>query len=46
MIKELFPNSINIEECEIERKIEYFKNGDMGSLFRGKFEIEFLKKDY
>ena len=43
-IEELFPNSINIEESEIERKINYFKNGDMGSLFRGKFEIEFLKK--
>ncbi len=43
-IEELFPNSINIEEGEIERKINYFKNGDMGSLFRGKFEIEFLKK--
>lgn len=43
-IEELFPNSINIEEGEIERKLNYFKNGDMGSLFRGKFEIEFLKK--
>lgn len=43
-IQELFPNSMNVEECEIEGKINYFKNGDMGSLFRGKFEIEFLKK--
>jgi len=43
-LEELFPNSKNIEEYEIERKIEYFKHGDMGKLFRGKFEIEFLKK--
>jgi len=43
-IQELFPNSMNVEECKIEGKINYFKNGDMGSLFRGKFEIEFLKK--
>lgn len=43
-LEELFPNSKNIEEHEIERKIEYFKCGDMGKLFRGKFEIEFLKK--
>lgn len=43
-LKELFPNSKNIEEHEIERKIEYFKCGDMGKLFRGKFEIEFFKK--
>lgn len=33
-----------MEECEIEKKIEYFKQGGMGKLFRGKFEIEFLKK--
>ena len=31
-------------KCEIEKKIEYFKQGGMGKLFRGKFEIEFLKK--
>lgn len=43
-LEELFPDSKNIEEHEIERKIEYFKCGDMGKLFRGKFEIEFLKK--
>lgn len=43
-LEELFPNSKNIEEYEIERKIEYFKHGDTGKLFRGKFEIEFLKK--
>ena len=43
-IEELFPDSKKIEECEIENKIEYFKQGGMGKLFRGKFEIEFLKK--
>lgn len=43
-IEELFPDSKKIEECEIEKKIEYFKQGGMGKLFRGKFEIEFLKK--
>lgn len=43
-LEELFPGSKNIEEAEIERKIEYFKHGNMGNLFRGKFEIEFLKK--
>lgn len=43
-LEEMFPNSKNIEEYEIERKIEYFKHDDMGKLFRGKFEIEFLKK--
>lgn len=43
-LEELFPDSKNIEEHEIDRKIEYFKCGDMGKLFRGKFEIEFLKK--
>lgn len=43
-LKELFPDSKNIRECEIEREIEHFKYGDMGKLFRGKFEIEFLKK--
>lgn len=43
-IEELFPDSKKMEECEIEKKIEYFKQGGMGKLFRGKFEIEFLKK--
>lgn len=43
-IEELFPDSEEVEECEIEKIIEYFQQGDMGKLFRGKFEIEFLKK--
>lgn len=43
-LEQLFPDSMNVEECEIERKMDYFKNGDMGRLFRGKFEMEFLKK--
>lgn len=43
-LEQLFPDSMYVEECEIEKEIEYFKNGDMGRLFRGKFEIEFLKK--
>ena len=43
-LEELFPDSIHVEECVIERKMHYFRNGNMGQLFRGKFEMEFLKK--
>lgn len=43
-LKELFPDSINIKESDIEEKMNYFKNGNMGRWFRGKFEVEFLKK--
>lgn len=43
-LKELFPDSINIEESDIEEKMNYFKNSNMGQWFRGKFEVEFLKK--
>lgn len=43
-LEELFPNNSNVEECEIEEKISYFENNDMGQMFRGKFEMEFLKK--
>lgn len=43
-IEELFPDSEKIEENEIEKKIKYFKQGDKRMLFRGKFEIEFLKE--
>lgn len=43
-LEKLFPQAIGIPEYEIENKMKDFKQGDMGKLFRGKFEIEFLRK--
>ncbi len=39
-----FPNAYDISDEEISYEIEYFNSGCPQQLFRGKFEIEFLKK--
>jgi len=41
---ERFPKAKEISEDEIEDKIRFFKAGECEKLFRGKFELEFLKK--
>lgn len=43
-LKELFPHCAEVELDAIEGKIAYFNERNKGQLFRGKFEIEFLKK--
>lgn len=43
-IKEFFPNAIQVQERDLAEKIEIFKNQNKQEIFRGKYEIEFLRK--
>lgn len=43
-IKETFPNAIEIDYTEIEKKMEFFQDKEMHKVFRGKYELEFLIK--
>jgi Protein of unknown function (DUF4435) len=43
-IKETFPNAIEIDFSEIEKKMDFFQGKEMHKVFRGKYELEFLIK--
>lgn len=41
---EIFPNALVVETDELNKELEYFQKDNFGEKFRGKFELEFLKK--
>jgi hypothetical protein len=41
-LKNKFPNAVEIEEATLNQKIELFKIVEQHSVFRGKYEMEFL----
>ena len=43
-IKETFPNAIEVDYTEIEKKMKLFQGEEMHKVFRGKYELEFLIK--
>jgi len=43
-IKETFPNAIEVDYAEIEKKMKLFQGEEMHKVFRGKYELEFLIK--